>query len=439
MVSPTFIDIGVVTVGDHANTEVELLNARGTLKVLAVEVLNVQGDYFTTSGAVGAEVSDSRTSALAVTYQPTEAGLHYAEILIRTDEPKDNEHVIQVRGRAAEGVMRIFPPLVDFGPVKAGNTATAEFTLVNDGEIAVDLTNFRADSQLFTISTPLPLKIEPGQSSVVAVRFDSDGMEHIATSTPKLSAQASVGTVTLQANACSNPSGAAYDSDDDGHSYCADDCDDANAETYGGAPESCDGADNNCDGTVDETTSCFDDDGDGVSEDEGDCNDGDTSVSSMVIEIQGNGIDDDCDGTADYGTGDGDGDGYAAWAGDCDDTNPNQSPAADESADAVDNDCDGTVDEGTTAYDDDGDGLSEDGGDCNDANAAVFPAAFELAEGIDNDCDGMVDEGTASYDDDTDGFTEVGGDCDDANAGISPGTPETTGDGVDNDCDGVVQ
>lgn len=439
VVSPRFIDLGVVTIGDHANAEVDLVNARGTLKVLAVEVLNVQGDYFSASGAVGAEVTDTQSSALAITYEPTEAGLHYAEILIRTDEAENNEHIVQVRGLAASGAAHIYPPLIDFGPVPAGSSASAEFTLVNDGVVPVDLNAFRADNPLFVVATSLPLTVQPGESAQIAVRFESDGLEHIATSTPRLSADASADSVVLQANACSNPSGTAYDADLDGHSYCADDCDDADATSHGGATEVCDGRDNNCDGTIDESTSCFDDDGDGISEDEGDCNDSDSAVASGFIEVQGNGIDDDCDGVADFGTGDGDGDGYAAWAGDCDDAEPTLFPGAAEVADGLDNDCDGTIDEGTLAYDDDGDGVSEDAGDCDDTNTSVLPFASELQDGVDNDCDTVVDEGTSAYDDDTDGFTEIGGDCDDANAAISPGIPETTGDGIDNDCDGVVR
>jgi len=80
---------------------------------------------------------------------------------------------------------------------------------------------------------------------------------------------------------------------------------------------------------------------------------------------------------------------------DCDDTNPEINPDADEAPapNGIDDNCDGRVDEGTVAYDDDGDGLSEDQGDCDDGDPAVHPGAVELADCRDQDCDGQVDEG----------------------------------------------
>ena len=77
------------------------------------------------------------------------------------------------------------------------------------------------------------------------------------------------------------------------------DCDDDDPDISPVADEVEDGEDNDCDGFVDEGTDAFDDDGDGLSEDEGDCNDDDPDVGPHQVEIQGNGIDDDCDGVVD--------------------------------------------------------------------------------------------------------------------------------------------
>jgi len=95
------------------------------------------------------------------------------------------------------------------------------------------------------------------------------------------------------------------------------DCDDDDASIYPGASELCDGLDNNCDGVADEgatLTVYADADGDGfgddgVSEDAceagdgqsdvgGDCDDADGAVYPGASEICGDGILNDCDGSA---------------------------------------------------------------------------------------------------------------------------------------------
>jgi hypothetical protein len=106
----------------------------------------------------------------------------------------------------------------------------------------------------------------------------------------------------------------------DGPCDWADDCDDADAAINPGAEETCDGVDQDCDGSVDDAavdieTWYFDGDGDGFGDTDiaidacdmpadhvsfsGDCDDGDSDVHPEASEIDGNGIDDDCDGAID--------------------------------------------------------------------------------------------------------------------------------------------
>ncbi|WP_282135464.1 MopE-related protein [Seonamhaeicola maritimus] len=94
------------------------------------------------------------------------------------------------------------------------------------------------------------------------------------------------------------------------------DCDDNDADNYPGNTEVCDGKDNNCDGEIDEgVTNTFyaDNDGDGYGnnqqsvtacnvpdgyvEDNTDCDDTNPNVNPNANEVVGNGIDDDCDPT----------------------------------------------------------------------------------------------------------------------------------------------
>ena len=126
----------------------------------------------------------------------------------------------------------------------------------------------------------------------------------------------------------------------------------------------------------------------------GDCNDSNAAVNPGVVEIAGNGIDDNCDGTSAASTDpDSDGDGSADSV-DCDDTNASVHPGATEIVgDGIDQDCNGS-DTAASTTDVDGDTYRSDV-DCDDHNAAVHPGATEVNDNsVDENCDGVL--GTTS-------------------------------------------
>jgi hypothetical protein len=247
------------------------------------------------------------------------------------------------------------------------------------------------------------------------------------------------------------------------------DCDDTKASVHPGATETCNGIDDNCTGGIDEgvKNSYYPDvDKDGFGDKNAtatqacsaptgyvtnntDCNDSSAAVYPGATETC-NGIDDNCNGTADEGLTttayyvDGDGDGYGKAGStatqacskpvgyvanntDCDDTKATVNPGATEICNGIDDNCAGGIDEGvkTTFYQDsDGDGYGNasvstsacskptgyvtDSTDCDDAKATVHPGATEACNGVDDNCNGTIDEGAAPQtwyqDSDADGY-----------------------------------
>ena len=250
------------------------------------------------------------------------------------------------------------------------------------------------------------------------------------------------------------------------------DCDDGDAAYHPGAAESScrDPHDYNCDGSIG-----FEDiDGDGYSACE-DCDDTNASVNVATVEVAGDALDGDCDGTEICYV-DQDGDGYrvddvttvvstslgctgagealaSAPSGDCNDLKASAHPgASDATADGIDSDCDGIelcfVDVDQDGYVSSRSTLVESAtgdcrgpgeapaeaasGDCDDTDAAYNPGAVEddCTDRRDYNCDGSV----AYADDDQDDYAACE-ECDDNNAAVNPESVESC-NGIDDNCDG---
>ncbi len=262
------------------------------------------------------------------------------------------------------------------------------------------------------------------------------------------------------------------DADGDGETACTE-CDDSDPAVNSAAAEVCDGIDNNCDGSIDEagatgtTTFYVDLDGDGYGDDTvtvesctapdgyvavaGDCDDLDENWHPAAAEDCSDANDYNCDGSTGYA--DADGDGTAACE-DCDDTEALSYPGNLEICDGVDNDCDGSADNdavnASTVYADaDGDGYGDatsqlrtcddvagfvsNDADCDDADATYNPGALETCtDVVDFNCDGSI----GTEDADADGFAACE-ECDDSDGLVNPDAVEAC-DGVDNNCDGTI-
>ena len=134
---------------------------------------------------------------------------------------------------------------------------------------------------------------------------------------------------------------------------------------------------------------------------------------------------------------DADGDGVAE-ADDCDDSNADINPQAEEICDGLDNNCDDEIDNDASDvqsfYEDaDGDGY-DSGYDCDDNDASVGPESEWFA---DVDMDGYGDANDSMFGcEPPEGYVDNDLDCDDSDENVNPDMTEEMGDGVDSNCDG---
>jgi hypothetical protein len=319
------------------------LDSIGTGRVTLDDIFVIDATEDTFAAEDWPESIEPEESAdFTVTFAPLTAGWHRGTLVVDSDAV-DGPVAIELRAYAAAAELGLWPTQLDFGPVATGDQREQVVYAYNDGELPVSIDALILDGSFSTDSEPAVL--DAGAELAITVTFAPTAEAPEATTLEVSFGDVGSVSAALTGNDCTVGDPNEYDRDADGFSSCAGDCDDEDASVRHGAAEVANSVDDNCDGTIDEGTVAYDDDGDGYSEDDGDCDDGNASNSPDATE-SADWVDNDCDGVVDEGTVayDDDGDGYTENGGDCDDSDADVSPADREVVgDGVDNDCDGTA------------------------------------------------------------------------------------------------
>ena len=115
------------------------------------------------------------SGAIRLQFTPLAGGNYTATLAIASNDPAKPSREVQVSVVVADPVAAVAPSTIDFGSfatVTEPQTRTLTFT--NTGE-AFDLNIYDkllAGSPAFTVTTPLPVIVEPGQTGTITVSFD---------------------------------------------------------------------------------------------------------------------------------------------------------------------------------------------------------------------------------------------------------------------------
>ena len=291
------LDLGKATLGGTSDATLRLWNV-GDAAIIATRFQMNEGSFAVDAGLSSVEIGRAGGGAdelfVPVHFTPSSAGLVQGVMTIELADATLYAIEVPLVGVGVPSLIQAVPASVDLGFGVAERSAVV--TLRNEGEAPVTVASVTGAVSPLVLSPELT-GATLAAGSTLDVTLSVSGATEVSTLLALGFAEGGTLSVPVLASACADTA-AVSDVDGDGWTSCGGDCDDTLATAHPGAAESANGVDDDCDGAVDEGTRAHDDDGDGYTEDGGDCWDGSATVHPGASEVPGNGIDDNCNGSA---------------------------------------------------------------------------------------------------------------------------------------------
>lgn len=175
------IDFGTVANGDAGVRLVTVESTgSGNIALLQATVSPADAGFSVEGLAAASSLGPGQSATFTVRYDPTRAGPQVGTITLQTNSFKVPRLEIPICGTGLVSALCATPATLSFGDVAAGVSATAQLTVSSCGNLPVTLLSALvvpapASAPGFSIPTPLvlPQALDPGQSTVLDVRFDS--------------------------------------------------------------------------------------------------------------------------------------------------------------------------------------------------------------------------------------------------------------------------
>ncbi|MEZ4698940.1 MAG: choice-of-anchor D domain-containing protein [Rhodothermales bacterium] len=182
-VLPPVLAYGELCVDEDSTQTVQVRNNTNHPVSVDVSVRPDAGVYFPDTAALVLEPGES--GSIAVRFTPLAAEDYVAELVLRTRilaelcgldaQQSIVEVTVPLVGRGVSSRFTATPDTLDFGMVVVGDSLVRSFDLLNEGNIAGDLSSFFASSPLFEVLAPIPPEtIVAGGRQAVDVQFKPD-------------------------------------------------------------------------------------------------------------------------------------------------------------------------------------------------------------------------------------------------------------------------
>jgi hypothetical protein len=125
----------------------------------------------TTLPVAGQQIQPLASVPVSVTFSPTTADPVADSLVIVSDR---GSVTVPLTATAVSGAAHLeMPPSLDFGDVPVGTSATADFTILNTGNIPMTITKAKAPQGVFSTTAPISegLTVPPGESAFQSVTF----------------------------------------------------------------------------------------------------------------------------------------------------------------------------------------------------------------------------------------------------------------------------